>query len=69
MKQLTSRTEINHDEAGHQTRIQAPDSFELSVMAIELCYKGEYLHTGCSNSRGMVNNVGSLVNYSGERSH
>lgn len=47
MEQLTSKTEINHDDCGHHTGIQVPDSFELSTMVMELCGKGECVHTGC----------------------
>jgi hypothetical protein len=39
MEQLTSSMEISHDDWGHLTGIQVPESFELSTMAKELCFK------------------------------
>jgi hypothetical protein len=58
MEQLTSRMEINHDDSGHQTGIQVPDSFELSTMVTELCFRDEYFQTGHGNARGVVSNGG-----------
>jgi hypothetical protein len=58
MEQLTSRMEINHDDSGHQTGIQVPDSFELSTMVAGLSVKYKYVQTSCENARGLGSNDG-----------
>ena len=58
MEQLTSSMEISHDDWGYLTGIQVPESFELSTMAKELCFKYEYVQARHSNARRLRTNCG-----------
>jgi len=60
MEQLTSSVEIRHDDWGHLTGIHVPESFELSTMAKEICFKYEHVQTRHSNARRLGTNGGLL---------
>lgn len=63
IEQLTSGVEINHDDSGHHTGIQFPDSLDLLTIVMRPRFNSNYVRTRYSIPKSLEATLGSRVGY------